>query len=239
MQKKNRTMQTREGRKAEVDLHQRLNDERAAAREKRQSKQERIQQIKQGRLEKHKRKMRTEVPILYLGPLVPALLSVITICLCGVTTNVGANCQGTLLRLYLSLSQGLAYFFMFGFACMFIGGDCIGPWALCECELRCTKFKQIQIFYGFTAAVAVAINSIGLVAFLGAGQCSGSAPLTYGVAGWQVLTFWATFLSAVSFAIRRFLKGRASKKKVLVTDSQFDDEEEGSGEEDEVDADDY
>ena len=101
------------------------------------------------------------------------------------------------------------------------------------------RFKQIQIFYGFTAVAAVAINSIGLVAFLGAGQCSGSAPLTYGVAGWQVWTFWATFLSAIGFAIDRFVKSRASKKKVLVTDSQFDDEEEGSGEEDEVDADDY
>lgn len=232
-------MQTRAGRKAEADLHQRLNDEREAARQKRQSKQERIQQIKQGRLEKHKRKMRTEVPVLYLGPFVPAVLSVITICLCGIATNVGANCQGVPLRLYLSLSQGLAYFFMFGFACMFIGGECIGPLGLCECGLQCTKFQHIKIFYGITAVAALAINSIGLVAFLGAGQCSESAPLTYGVAGWQVLTFWFTFISAVGFAVQSFVKSRASKKKVLVT-NEDDMVEGGSEEEDEEnDADDY
>lgn len=221
---------------AEDDLKQRLVKENEALKQARLNKQERINKIKSDRREKLLKKLRSDVPVLYIGPFVPCILAVVTICLCSITRNLGNNCQGAPLKTYLLTCQITAYIFMFGFACMYIGQPC-NVCGLTTVDLSCKKLRSVNIFFGFMFVSSLGINAFGLVSLLGASaECSESAPLLYGTTIWQVSTYWLTAIGSIVYVVKHKIQGRTNKKKVIAVDysaTEEENEEGGEGDEEE------
>ena len=113
---------------AEIDRAEKAADAKYAAAEKRARDEARDER------ERYLLQMKTWGSTLYLFPMLPALFGVLTICVVSVVLNTdyrqrdGQTCNSGVLNTYLLMSQILAYVFLFGYACMFIGTrvSCMG-----------------------------------------------------------------------------------------------------------------
>ena len=146
-------------------------------------------------------------PTLYLFPMIPALFGVVTICVVSVVSNTdnrqadGNLCNSGYLNTYLLLSQLLAYFFVFGYGCMFVGTKInVCCWKV---DFHCSKMKTIVKFYIVTTIFGIAINGFGAWAISSSAQCGDplNTPYTYRVAQMEAAFFWMCFIVAVAFGV--------------------------------------
>jgi hypothetical protein len=179
--------------KAERENNERYKAAEEAARKERQSTRENYLQT-----------LRQWGPTLYLFPMIPALFGVVTICVVSIVSNTdnrqadGNLCNGGYLNTYLLMSQVLAYFFLFGYGCMFIGTK-----STCVCwkiDLHCSNIRTIVKFYVFTLIMGIGINGFGAWALSSSFVCGEpqNTPYTYRVAQMEAAFFWmCTIVAAI------------------------------------------
>ena len=179
--------------------------------------------------EKYLRVMRQWGPTLYLFPMIPALFGVVTICVVSVVSNTdnrqadGNLCNSGFLNTYLLLSQVLAYFFLFGYGCMFIGTK-----IQCCCwkiDFHCQKIRTIVYFYIVTLVAGVGINGFGAWAIATSAQCGDplNTPYTYRVAQMEAAFFWACAIVAGIFGL--WFNGKKKMEKMAVEKAQKREED--------------
>ena len=122
-----RTKQPSAQRAAQNELQAEIEKAEREANEKYKQAEEQAAKAQSKTREKYLQTLRQWGPTLYLFPMIPALFGVVTICVVSIVSNTdnrqrdGNLCNGGYLNTYLLLSQVLAYFFLFGYGCMFIG----------------------------------------------------------------------------------------------------------------------
>ena len=173
---------------------------------------------------------------LFLFPMIPALFGVVTICVVSVVSNTdnrqadGNLCNGGYLNVYLLLSQVLAYFFLFGYGCMFIGTKIqVACWKV---DFHCSKLSSIVRFYIVTVILGVGINGFGAWALATSYTCSEplNTPYTYRVAQMEAAFFWMSFICSLLYGIwfngKKKIEAMAiEKKKRELEDNEWEAEE--------------
>ena len=215
---------------AEIDRAEKAADAKYAAAEKRARDEAR---------EEHERyllQMKTWGSTLYLFPMLPALFGVLTICVVSVVLNTdyrqrdGQTCNSGVLNTYLLMSQILAYVFLFGYACMFIGTrvSCMG-WS---CNLHCSRLRSIVYFYAFIIVVGMGVNGFGAWAIAGSYDCANpeKTPYAYRVSQMVAAFFWGCFIVALIYVIwyrgkKEAEKRRLKKEQIAEEDAAWEAEE--------------
>ena len=199
---------------AEIERAEKEAEAKYAAAEKRARDEAREER------ERYLLQMRTWGSTLYLFPMLPALFGVLTICVVSIVLNTdsrqrnGQTCNGGVLNTYLLMSQILAYVFLFGYACMFIGTrvSCMG-WS---CDLHCSRLRSIVYFYIVIVLAGVGINGWGAWALAGSFDCAKeeNTPYAYRVAQMEAAFFWGCFIVALIYVIWYRGKKEAEKRRL-------------------------
>lgn len=222
---------------ADADLQAEIEKAEKMAQAKYEAAEQRARDEAREEREKYLLEMKTWGSTLYLFPMLPALFGVLTICVVSVVLNTdtrqqdGNLCNGGYLNTYLLMSQILAYVFLFGYACMFIGSriTCMG-WS---CDLHCSRLRSIVYFYLFVVFVGIGVNGFGAWALAGSYVCAEpqNTPYVYRVAQMEAAFFWGCFIVALIYVVWYRAKKAAEmrqlkKQQIAEEDAAWEAEEE-------------
>ena len=231
-----RTKQPNAQRAAENELQAEIEKAEREANERYKQAEDKAAKAQNKNREKYLQTLRQWGPTLYLFPMIPALFGVVTICVVSIVSNTdnrqrdGNLCNGGYLNTYLLLSQVLAYFFLFGYGCMFIGTkiNCL-CWKI---DFHCSKVKSIVKFYVFTLVVGVGINGYGAWALAGGSICAEpqNTPYTYRVAQMEAAFFWMCAIVAGIYCVwfngkKKMERMAIDKAKRVQEDAEWEAEE--------------
>ena len=158
-------------------------------------------------------------PLLFLGPLIPAFGAVVSICAISVISNIDAKnndgtlCNSGILNTYMLASQVLAYIFLFGYGCMFIGSqiDCCNTGYIVDCA--CHSLRSIWSFYLMIFVAGLGVNGLGAFAVQSSYVCAepDATPYAYNLSLAMVIFFWLCAIVAISYGVWYFAKKRAER----------------------------
>ena len=216
-------------RAAENELANEINKAEKEADERYKLAEKNAQKEQNNNHEIYLQTLRQWAPTLYLFPMIPALFGVVTICTVSIVSNTdtrqkdGNLCNGGYLNTYLLMSQLLAYFFLFGYGCMFIGTkiQCL-CWKI---DFHCSKIKTVVKFYIFTLVVGIGINGFGAWALATSFICGEpeNTPYTYRVAQMEAAFFWMCTIVAGIYCA--WFNGRKKMERMAIAKAKKDQED--------------
>ena len=196
-------------------------------------------------------------PTLYLGPFIPSIFAVVMICAVAIVSQVdvrndqGSLCNSGILNTYLLATQYLAYVFLFGYGCMFIGQpyDILGSGIKIDCS--CKSLRSVAWFYFFIFIGGLGVNGFGAFAVLTSWNCGSptETPYSYRVAQVQLIFFWLCAFVALLYgglywwrvrqakvALRKALQAEEEARWAKEEEERLRDDEKGVMESDENNA---